>query len=136
MAFKNPALIDFQAESLVVAATAALRKLFSVVANTAVPTLATDGFECRRFSQLRFTFNTTGGAGSTADYSVYWFSLASQLWVLDTSIGTAGVATVTLAAGNYQPILLTGAADRCYVRVTGIGGAGVPTADAWAEGNQ
>lgn len=123
----NTKLIDNSAQSVLAGATASLRRL---TCPAVAPTLVTQGYACSNFSQLRFLLKAK--TAGTVDFSIYWWDLIAELWILDTTIGTAGVANV--ASGSVLgPVLATGAAGFvCVVAVLNGGAA----ADVWAGGNQ
>jgi hypothetical protein len=110
------------------------------LATNNAPTLATQGMSLLSSAgvghlcpQARVTLRSTVGTSFTS--SVWLFDPTSELWVLDTSLGTAGLITTTTATnGGKQSLLVnTRGASRIYVQTITFNGVN-EAADVWATG--
>jgi hypothetical protein len=113
--------------SLVTAATAALRRILATSTTTSAPTLSTQGYSLQG-AGLTIIDITTAGAMT---WQLWTYSATSELWQLDTSIGTAGSVAFGGAGQSRTEVDLRGL-DRMAVVITVNGGSSAIS--AWATG--
>jgi hypothetical protein len=110
-----------------------------LAANNA-PTAVTDGMSLTATAgvghfcpRARISLRSTIGTSFTC--SVWVFDPTAEIWVLDTSLGTAGLVTVTTATnGGKQSLLVdTRGFSRVYVETITFAGAN-EQAEVWATG--
>lgn len=65
------------------------------------------------------------------DFLVWWFYKDAGIYILDTSLGVAGVNSVTVAGGG-RAVTAPSAASGVYVQVQNFAAGGI--ADVWAIG--
>lgn len=110
------------------------------LAANGAPTLATQGMALLSSAgpghlcpQARVTLKSTVGTSFTS--SVWLFDPTAEQWIVDTTLGTAGLITTTTATlGGKQSLLAnTRGASRIYVQTITFNGAN-EEADAWVTG--
>jgi len=113
--------------SLLAGATAALRKILSTSSTTSAPTLPTQGYSLQG-AGLTIIDIVTAGAMT---WQLWTYSATSELWQLDTSLGTAGSIAFAGAGQSRTEVDLRGL-DRMAVVITVNGGGSAIS--AWATG--